>query len=109
MCVCVVYVYVCVCARARVCARVCVCVCVCARVIGLNERFGINEYPSFYLFSAKWEVLTKFQYTGVEGFTKKITKWADGMTASWARLFTKSKLVNITDFDTQVGQLPAAI
>ena len=29
----------------------------------LNKRFDINEYPSFYLFSSKWEVLAKYLNT----------------------------------------------
>ena len=32
----------------------------------------------------------------------KLSRWADDLTASWARLFSKSKVVGVADFDAEV-------
>jgi protein disulfide-isomerase A6 len=74
--------------------------------IDLRNRFTITEYPSFFVFSPRYDVSAKYHWRGSEELVQRMPDWAREMAQEWDRLFSRTNVIRLNEenFDTELKE-----
>ena len=77
----------------------------CVHEQSLMQRFGIRQFPSFFLVSPEMGLQVEYHYRGLNLLTEDLPPWARSISTEWMHLFSRSSLSFFTteaEFQEQV-------